>query len=135
MKKDHLQKIDSLAKLVPRFRRRDDRAFMHQRPQPSFPPPFRQPFRRHLILRHEPLPDPALLCQARGAHERRRSHAIDPPVNVLRLVEEAVRTRHAGDDGVEHAGVGLRDGLHRVGARVREEEERDGGMAERLDRR
>lgn len=130
----HLQKINSLTKLIPRLRRRHDRAFMHQRPQPTFPPSFCQPFRRHLIRRHEFLPDPALLCQPRRAHERRRRHTVYPPVNVLRLVEEAVRTRDAGDDGIQHAGVGLGDRLDRVGARVREEEERDRGMVERLNR-
>lgn len=129
-----MQKIDSLTELVPRFRRRYDRAFMHQRPQPSFPPPSFQPFGGYHVRRNEFLAYPGLFRETRRSDKRRRSDTIDPPVDILRFVEETIGAGDAGDDDIEYAWIGLRDCLNGMGARMGQEQEWDGGMVERLDR-
>lgn len=107
---------------------------MHQRPQPRFPPPPFQPFGGHPIRGDEFLAYPGLFRKTRRADKRRRSDTIDPPIDILRFVEETIGAGDAGDDDIEYARIGLGDCLHGMGPRVGQEEEWDRGMVERLNR-
>lgn len=130
-----MQKIDSLTELVPRFRRRYDRTFMHQRPQPRFPPPPFQPFGGHPVRRDEFLAYPGLFRKTRRSDKRCRTDTVYPPIDILRFVEETIGAGNTGDDDIEYARIGLRDCLDGMGPCVGQEEEWDRGMVERLDGR